>query len=115
MAFPVNAKQKKLTRQFPGENIWDLLQRERIKDVSDWLREEIALRDWGLEDAESSLKTDKGHINRIIHRQRKASKDKVITFAITFGYACDEEGVMTTDRIDFLLVLFGYTPMNRVW
>jgi len=62
MAFPADAKQRKLTRQFPGEDIWDLLQREMLRDVADWLREEMALRGWSYDAAQGWLETDGGHI-----------------------------------------------------
>jgi hypothetical protein len=115
MAFPADAKQRKLTRQFPGEDIWDLLQREMLRDVADWLREEMALRGWSYDAAQGWLETDGGHIWHIVHHRKKAGKGKIIKFAIIFGYALDDKGKMTTVRIDYLLALFGYTPLDEPW
>ena len=115
MGFPIDARNRKLARQFPGEDIWDLLLRGRFRDVADWLHEELALRGWSYDVAQYRLETDRGHLWHIVHRSKKASKGKMVKFAIVFGYALDEQGQMTTARIDYILVIFGYTPLDEPW
>ncbi len=107
MAYPVDARQKKLTRQFPGEDIWKLIEQDRIRDAADWLREEIASRNWDYETAEQALNTDRAHLCRTVHGLNTLSRYKVMLFAVTFGHVFDEHGNLTADKIEYLAARFG--------
>jgi hypothetical protein len=108
MAYPVDARQRRLTRQFPGEDIWKLIEQQRIRDVADWLREEIASRNWDYETAERVLDTDRAHLCRTIHGRNRLSQYKVMLFAVRFGHVFDDAGNVTTDKIEYLMARFGY-------
>jgi hypothetical protein len=108
MGFPTNARKKKLTRQFPGEDIWDLIEQGKLNDGADWLREEVAKRNWSFEQAAICLETDGSFIWRIIQRQKRPSRCEVRWFASVFGYLHDNEGNITTDKVVWILALFGY-------
>jgi hypothetical protein len=107
MAFPIDARQKKLTRQFPGEDIWKLIEQERIRDGADWLREEMASRAWSFETAERVLDIDGAHLWRVVQRQNRLSRYSVMRMAIKFGHVFDEHGNVTTDKIEYLVARFG--------
>ena len=109
MVYPVGARRKKLTRQFPGEDIWKLIEQERIRDVADWLHEEIASRNWDYETAERVLNTDRAHLWRTVHGLNALSRYKVMLFAVTFGHIFDEDGNITSDKIEYLAERFGQT------
>jgi hypothetical protein len=103
MAFPADARRRKLTRQFPNEEIWKLIEQGRIRDVAGWLREEIAARNWDYETAENALDADRAHLWRIVHGKNGLSQHRVTLFAVKFGHVFDENGALTTDKIEYLV------------
>ena len=113
MAYPPDARRKKLTRQFPGEDIWKLIEQGRIGDVADWLREEIASRNWTYETAEWALDTDRAHLCRTIHGENTLSRYKVMLFAVKFGHLFNEDGNVTTDKIEYLVARFGHRQAHN--
>jgi len=108
MAYPADAKQMKLTRQFPDEDIWKLIEEGRIRTAGDWLREEIANKEWDYDAAEAALNTDRAHLWRVIHGQNRLSEYKVMIFAAIFGHVKDEHGNYTAHKIEYLVALFAY-------
>jgi len=113
MAYPTDARQRKLTRQFPDEDIWKLLEQDRISSVADWLREEIASRNWDYETAERVLNTDRAHLWRTVHGLNALSRYKVVLFAVTFGHVFDDDGNVTSEKIEYLAARFGQTRIRH--
>ena len=62
MEYTVDARRKKLTRQFPGENIWELIEQGRIGDVADWVRRGDRKPELGLSRPRNGCWTPTGRI-----------------------------------------------------